>query len=68
MTCTSVYMYVFSVHSHNVVSTDHSVEPKWMIIIPMVLAKVKLCTRTSVKMICADSGRKDTSCVRGRKK
>ena len=35
-------MYVFSVHSHNAVSTDHSVEPKWMIMIPMVLATLKL--------------------------
>ena len=47
-----------SEESHNAVTTDHSVVPKRRIMTPMVIAKVKLCTRTSAKMICAEEGKK----------
>ena len=46
-----------SEESHNAATTDHSVEPKRRIMTPMVIATLKLCTRTSAKMICAE-GRK----------
>ena len=47
-----------SEESHDAVTTDHSVEPKRSIMTPMVIAKVKLCTRTSAKMIYAEEGKK----------
>ena len=50
-----------SEESHNAVTTDHSVEPKRRIMTPMVIAKVKLCTRTSAKMICAEGGKKHSA-------